>query len=415
MGSNIVLIGMMGSGKTTVGKMVAGRTGFEFVDMDDMIVARAGKSIPAIFDEGGEEAFRLLETEALHELQAATHAVIASGGGAVGRAENRRLLRQLGTVFWLDAPAETIMERIGHDEGRPMLRGGALKRIEQLLAERREFYAETSDIHLDTSELTVDEIAEHIRKQVELQIPEAEEEEDIFATIVAIDGPVGAGKSALARALAQRLNYVHVDTGAMYRCVTCEAMRRGVPLDDAGALTALSHSIDIRFVTAEELNEEQAGAVPAGAESKRVLLNGEDVTELIRSPEVTRNTSPVADAPGVRAELVNLQRQIALHGRSVLEGRDIGTVVVPEAKWKIYLVASLVERIERRRLQYEQQGVQIGADELRNDVIVRDERDRARPQGALRLAQDAIIFDNTGIPLDEIVETMAVMIESGQT
>src|ERR1043166_7259093 len=111
MATNAVLIGMMGSGKTTVGKLVAERTGMEFIDLDETIVERAGRPIPAIFELDGEEAFRRMETDALREALSATHAVIATGGGIVTRAENRRLLRQIGTVFWLDAPADELLSR----------------------------------------------------------------------------------------------------------------------------------------------------------------------------------------------------------------------------------------------------------------------------------------------------------------
>lgn len=402
MSANVVLIGMMGSGKTTVGRLVADRTGREFIDLDQMIVDKAGQEISEVFDAMGEDAFRQMETECLREVRAATHAVIATGGGVVTRAENRRILRELGTVFWLDAPADALLDRIGDDESRPMLRGGdPLKRLEVLQAERREFYADASNIHLDTTEFTAAELADRISQELEVR---GEDDEEVFNTIVAIDGPVASGKSALAKLIAERLNYVHVDTGAMYRCVTLEAMRRRVDMTDAQALTQVAHSVDIRFL------EPEAGKSVAFG-SQRVTLNGEDVTDAIRDPEVSRNTSAIADVPTVRAELVQLQREMGLRGRSVLEGRDISTVVVPEARWKVYLVASLDERVQRRYHQYELQGRTVDRDELRRDAIERDERDRNRPQGALKLATDAMIFDTTDIPLEEVVETLAGMIE----
>ena len=400
MSGNVVLIGMMGSGKTTVGRLVADRTGREFIDLDQMIVDRAGSEISELFDAMGEDAFRQMETECLREVRAATHAVIATGGGVVTRAENRRILRELGTVFWLDAPADALLDRIGDDESRPMLRGGdPLKRLEVLQAERREFYADASNIHLDTTEFTPQELADRISEELETR---GEDDTELFNTIVAIDGPVASGKSALAKLIAERLNYVHVDTGAMYRCVTLEAMRRNADMTDPAALTAVAHSIDIRFREAEG----KAGAFG----TQRVTMNGEDVTDAIRDPDVSRNTSAIADVPTVRAELVELQRQMGLRGRSVLEGRDISTVVVPEARWKVYLVASLEERVQRRYHQYELQGREVDRDELRRDVVERDERDRNRAQGALKLAPDAMIFDTTDIPLDEVVDTLAGMI-----
>lgn len=402
MASNVVLIGMMGSGKSTVGRLIAERTGMQFIDVDEVIENRADKPIAELFDELGEAGFREKETEALRETLAATHAIIATGGGAVTRAENRRLLRQLGIVFWLDAPAEVLLDRIGDDESRPMLRGGdALKRLEQLLSERREAYAEASDIHLDTTELSPEEIADRVEKELEDRTGADEDDDSIFATIVAIDGPVGSGKSTLARLVAERLGYTHVDTGAMYRCVTLEVMRRNVPLTEPDAMAKVAHSIDIRFDRTPRDGEVEM----------RVLLNGEDVSMDIRSPEVSRATSPVADAPGVRAEMARLQREIALRGRSVLEGRDISTVVVPEAKWKFYLVASLEERTMRRFRQYEQQGKAVDLEELRTDIATRDERDRSRSQGALKLAEDATIFDTTGFTLEEVVDTMAGLIQ----
>ncbi|MCX7019100.1 MAG: (d)CMP kinase [bacterium] len=401
MSDNVILIGMMGAGKSSIGRLVAKRAGMEFIDLDEVIVDRAGRPISEIFSDHGEKVFRDMESKALREIMQAARAVIATGGGIVTRAENRRVLRQLGLVFWLDAPASVLVERLGDDPARPMLRGGnPLKRIEQLLVARREYYADVSDIHIDTTEHTIEEIAGRVLE--ELAARRQTHEEDVFSTIVTIDGPVGSGKSTLARLTAKRLNYAHVDTGAMYRCVTCEAMRRGVAFDNTEELAAVAHSLDIRFADPPK---------GAASDEKRVLLNGEDVTEIIRSPEVSRNTSPVADVPAVRAGMARLQREIALHGRSVLEGRDISTVVVPEARWKIYLVASLEERLKRRREQYIQQGVGVSPGQLRADIIARDERDRSRPQGALKLAPGAMIFDTTNMPVEEVAETVAAMVE----
>jgi cytidylate kinase len=403
MSNNVVLIGMMGSGKTTVGRLLAEKAEMEFVDLDEMIEKRTGKRIAQIFEEEGEQAFRLLETEALREVLAANRTVIATGGGIVTRPENRRLLREAGLVVWLDAPAEELSRRIGSDQSRPLLRGHAsiLKQLEQLLAERRVMYAETSDIHLDTTEHTPEEIAERILEELENRTLATDEE--VFATIVAIDGPVASGKSALARRLARRLGFTHIDTGAMYRCVTYEAMRRGIPLDDEKQVTDVAHSIDIRFLEDE-----------GDSEHKRVLLNGEDVTEVIRSPEVSRNTSPIADIASVRTEMVRLQRQLALRGRCVLEGRDIATVVVPEAKWKFYVVASLEERVQRRHRQYVAEGREVPLERIREDILSRDERDRNRAHGALKLAPTAMILDTTGIGLEEAVEIMAAIIEMSE-
>lgn len=404
MPTNVIFIGMMGSGKTTVGRLVAERTGREFIDLDEMIEKTAGKKIVQIFDEVGEDGFRDLESEVLREVSSATHAVIATGGGIVIRPENREILQRLGIVVWLDAPPEELLKRIGDDASRPMLHGNnPQKRLERLVSERRGFYAETSTIHLDTTELNPEEIADRINLQLEKQ---GQGDRQVYASIVAIDGPVGSGKSTLASRLANELDYIHIDTGAMYRCVAFEAVRNNIDLADAAALSNIAHTMDIRFA---EPTEEQKLA-QENSFGQRVFLSGEDVTDEIRTPDVSRKTAVVANIPGVRAELSHLQRQLGLRGKAVLEGRDIGTVVMPEARWKIYLVASLDERVKRRYQQYESQGKSVDRAQLEQDILLRDKQDRDRAQGALRLSADSVIFDTTDIPLDEVVDTLKSMI-----
>ena len=402
MPTNVILVGMMGSGKTTVGRLVAERTGREFIDLDEMIEQQVGKRIAQIFEEVGEEGFRELETQTLREIAGATHAVIATGGGLVIKAENRRILQDLGIVVWLDAPPDELLKRIGNDESRPMLHGqNPMKRLERLLSERRGFYADASNIHLDTTELTPEEIAERVSLELGKR---GEVDRQVYNTIVAIDGPVGSGKSALASELAAQLGYTHIDTGAMYRCVAFEAMRRNIDIADVNELTSLAHRIEIRFSGAGD--DVQA----AGSFGQRVFLAGEDVTDEIRSPEVSRQTALIANIPGVRAELSQLQREMGLRGKAVLEGRDIGTVVMPEARWKIYLVASLEERVQRRFAQYELQGKPVDREQLKADILERDKQDRNRAQGALKLAADSLVFDTSDIPLEEVVGTLKSMI-----
>lgn len=405
MPTNVILIGMMGSGKTTVGRLVAQRTGRDFIDLDALIESRMSKRIVEIFSEDGEEGFRDLETEALQDVAGSTHAVIATGGGVVIKPGNRRILQGMGIVVWLDAPPDELLKRIGDDESRPMLHGqNPLKRMERLLVDRRGFYADASHIHLDTTELTPEEIADRVSQELGHR---DHTDSRVFATIVAIDGPIGSGKSALASQLAAELGYTHIDTGAMYRCVAYEAIQREIDLTDAGALTSLAHRIDIRFcgVTNSKDTADEASF------GQKVFLSGQDVTDAIRSPEVSRKTALIASVAGVRAELSQLQRELGLKGRAVLEGRDIGTVVVPEAVWKIYLVASLEERVQRRFSQYEQQGKPVERDQLRLDILERDKQDRSRSQGALKLASDATAFDTTGMPLEEVVATLKTLVQ----
>lgn len=402
---NVILVGMMGSGKTTVGRLLAERTGREFIDLDALIESRVGKRIVEIFSDAGEEGFRDLETETLHDIAGATHAVVATGGGVVIRPENRRILQKLGLVVWLDAPPDVLLKRIGDDESRPMLHGqNPQKRMERLLSERRGFYADASNIHLDTTELTPDEIAARVSQELAKR---DNSDERTYGTIVAIDGPVGSGKSTLASTLAAELGYTHIDTGAMYRCVAYEAIRREIDLTDFGALAALAHQMDIKFGSRADGGK----AAEQTSFGQHVYLSGEDVTEAIRSPEVSRKTAQVAGVPGVRAELSQLQREMGLRGNAVLEGRDIGTVVVPEALWKVYLVASLEERVERRYQQYVQQGQSVDRDTLKQDILERDKQDRTRSQGALKLANDGLLLDTTSMPLEEVVGTLKALIQ----
>jgi len=210
---------------------------------------------------------------------------------------------------------------------------------------------------------------------------------------IAIDGPAGAGKSTVARILAERLGFVYLDTGAMYRAVTLKAIREGVDLHDGDALTALAERTDVRVVPD-----------PHEGSSCRVLLDGEDATWDIRSPQVNDAVSVVAAVPGVRRRLVKLQREAARGGRIVLDGRDAGTCVLPEADLKVYLTASFSERVRRRLRELEEAGYSLTAEEVRSEIEKRDRLDSCRSVGPLRPAPDAVIVDTTKITALEAVE-----------
>lgn len=209
---------------------------------------------------------------------------------------------------------------------------------------------------------------------------------------MAIDGPVGAGKSQVARRVAARLGFVYADTGAMYRTVTLAAMRRGMDLENADAVGALARNLVIRL--------------EAMANGTVVTCDGEDVTTEIRTPEVSRNTSPVADNPAVREAMVRQQQQMAASGGVVMEGRDIGTVVLPDAEYKFYLDASAEERARRRHEEQLAKGMESDYEETFTALQERDRRDRSRPVGALRVADGATVIDSTAMSLDEVVETI---------
>jgi cytidylate kinase len=196
--------------------------------------------------------------------------------------------------------------------------------------------------------------------------------------IVAIDGPAGAGKSTVARLLAERLGFCHLDTGAMYRALTWLAQREGVPVDDGATLGELALAHPISF-----------------DERQHVFVAGEDVTREIREPEVDRTVSAVARHPQVREVMRAQQRGLASRGDVVVEGRDIGTVVAPQAEVKVYLVAD--EQVRARRRTEERPG--IGADALATDLRLRDQRDAVRMQPA----DDAVVIDTTELDVDEVV------------
>jgi cytidylate kinase len=206
------------------------------------------------------------------------------------------------------------------------------------------------------------------------------------AEVVAIDGPAGAGKSTVARALADRLGFFLLDTGAIYRSVALAAVRGGVALSDGPALGGLAASLDIRFA------------------ADRVLVDGEDVSQAIRTPEISQGASTVSAHPEVRAALLELQRRIAAGGRCVVEGRDIGTVVLPWAPVKFFLTATPEVRARRRYDELVARGAQVDLAATLAELRARDERDERRAVAPLRQADDAELLDTSDLRLEEVVE-----------
>ncbi len=207
--------------------------------------------------------------------------------------------------------------------------------------------------------------------------------------VVAIDGPAGSGKSTTARLLAKKLGYIYIDTGAMYRAVTLFWLRKNLPLDEE-IICKLLPNISINF-------ENDAGVL-------KIYLNSEDVTNEIRTPEVTNNVSPVSAIKCVREFLVAQQRKLGEDGGVVMDGRDIGTVVFPDAELKIYLVASLEARIQRRLLELNQKGAEVTFEEVRKQIVERDIIDSTRQHSPLQKAQDAIEIDTTNLSIEEQVD-----------
>jgi cytidylate kinase len=209
--------------------------------------------------------------------------------------------------------------------------------------------------------------------------------------VIAIDGPVGAGKSTVAKLVARKLGYLYVDTGAMYRAVALKALRLGMDINDPIVMAMLAEATDI------QLQQRGDGSV-------RVFLDGEDVTEAIRTPEVSEASSIVSAHEGVRKVLAERQKAMAELGGVVMEGRDIQTVIAPDAEVKIFLTASLEERAKRRWLELQQKGISVSYEEVLQEVKERDERDKTRAIAPLRKAPDAVEIDTTGMTPEEVAE-----------
>ena len=208
--------------------------------------------------------------------------------------------------------------------------------------------------------------------------------------IIAVDGPAGSGKSTIARMIAKRLDYIYIDTGAMYRALTLKVLKTNTSLDDSQKIIKLAKVTDINFQSKNNV--------------LKVLLDSNDVTIQIREPKVTKNVVYIANIPEVRKIMVELQRAFGSAGGVVVEGRDITTVVFPDARKKFYLDASFEERLERRYRQLITEGKDISKDRLAQDMKDRDISDRKRKVGALKIAEDAIYLDTSNLSIDEVVE-----------
>lgn len=215
---------------------------------------------------------------------------------------------------------------------------------------------------------------------------------------IAIDGPSGAGKSTVARFLAKRLGYVYIDTGAMYRSVALRVKEKGISPEDELALNQLASSLHITFITE--------------GEQTRVCCDGEDITSAIRSPEISRLASYISKQKGVREALVQMQREMGKEGGIILEGRDIGTVVFPDADVKFYLDAKSDERVRRRYHEMVAKGVKADFKETQEDLVQRDHHDMHRTHSPLKKANDALFIDSTHRPVEWVVEEMVRIVKA---
>lgn len=215
---------------------------------------------------------------------------------------------------------------------------------------------------------------------------------------VAIDGPAGAGKSSVAKMVANRLHYLYIDTGAMYRAFTWAMLERHVDIEDEQAVRQLTDSIQIRL--------------EPGADICRVYADGQEITEEIRTPFISSHVSQVAALAVVRTKLVQLQRDMAKGGGVILDGRDIGTVVLPRADLKIYLTASVAARA--RRLELKEKGSTETLEDIEASIAARDDMDSHRAVSPLKRADDAVLVDNSNLTLEETADCICRMIEEKQ-
>ena len=215
--------------------------------------------------------------------------------------------------------------------------------------------------------------------------------------IVAIDGPAGSGKGTIAGIVSKECNLVNIDTGATYRCVALKALRNGLNLEDKKAIIELSKNINIEFT-----------------KDARVFLDGEEVTDDIRSKEVTKIVSPISSIVEVRENMVELQRKLAGDNDVILEGRDITTVVFPNANYKFYLDATLEERAQRRFKQNKEKGIDMSYEEIYENIKARDYNDMHKEVGSLTRTDEQVYIDSTNLTIDEVAKIIIDIVNGGK-
>ena len=211
--------------------------------------------------------------------------------------------------------------------------------------------------------------------------------------IIAVDGPAGSGKSTVARLLARRLKFFYIDTGAMYRAFTLKAIMNDIDLEDKDALFKLAQETELDIINDDALNI-------------KVMLDNEDVTSLIRTPELTNKVTYIARVPEVREIMKLNQQKIGTRGKCVFEGRDIGTVVFPNAKYKFYIDANFSERVNRRHKELIEKGKELSFEDVAKDLKSRDDKDINRKVGPLKQAEDATYVDTTDISIEKVVDKL---------
>jgi len=216
--------------------------------------------------------------------------------------------------------------------------------------------------------------------------------------IITIDGPAASGKSTTARLVAKKLGWLYLDTGAMYRAITVKVIDEGIPLEDTELIGRTAEKTEL------ELTPSDSGT--------RVFIDRREITERIRTPEIDRAVGPVCEVDLVRKVLVEQQRKIGAEGRVVAEGRDMGTVVFPEARYKFYMVASIESRARRRQKDLQKQNINISLPELIKEIETRDKRDSSRNNSPLKKADDAVLIDTSNLSIEQQVDMILKRVKS---
>lgn len=214
---------------------------------------------------------------------------------------------------------------------------------------------------------------------------------------IAIDGPAGAGKSTIAKKAAKKLDFIYVDTGAMYRAIALYFIRNGVAADDEKTISEKCSDINVSIDYVDGVQQ--------------VILNGENVNDYIRTEQVSMMTSSVSKYPAVREKLLNLQRQLATEKNVIMDGRDIGTCVLPDSKTKIFLTASARERARRRYKEQVERGIECDIKQIEKDIIARDEQDMNREIAPLKQAEDAVLIDSSDMSIEQVVDAIIDVFE----
>lgn len=422
--NNFFLVGFMGVGKTTFGKRLAKSLHYKFIDTDSLIEKEMGVSVAEIFKLKGEPFFRELEKKVLREiiLDNEHNVVVSTGGGMGASIDNINLMKKKGVVLYLKMNSSSIFNRLKNAKiNRPLIDNFNENELKQFLNEKlkeREKYYQLAQVEINAlhlKKIKKQEIEFFANNYNQLLTNSAtyfyDSGKETFYLCkrmeppkinIAIDGYSSCGKSTVAKLLANDMAYSYVDTGAMYRAVTLYLLDRGIIKDG---------KISPRMVIDSLKNIKITFRFNEKTKSSDVYLNGENVEGEIRDPKITSLVSGVSTIREVRQKLIHLQKGIGREKGVVMDGRDIGTAVLPKAELKIFLTSDIEVRTQRRYEELRAKGYKILEKEVKENLLSRDYQDTHREENPLRKAEDAIEIDNSEITLEELLNKIKSEVE----